>query len=86
MQPPSFRVGDSAVLSEPREGDYVVPSSQPVRMYLEHWLAAVAVDRKPSTAAMYAHKMRRYVIPRIGAMPLRRVDAATLDALYAESG
>ena len=55
-----------------------------MRVYLEHWIAAVAVDRKPSTAAMYAHKMRRYVMPRIGAMPLRRVDAATLDALYAE--
>jgi integrase len=74
----------NSVLSELREGEYVEPSSQPVRIYLEHWLAAVAVDRKPSTAAMYAHKMRRYVIPRIGAMPLRRVDAATLDALYAE--
>jgi integrase len=66
------------------DGDYVEPSSQPVRVYLEKWLASVAAKRKPSTAGMYAHKLRRYVIPRIGAMPLRQVDAAALDALYAE--
>jgi integrase len=53
-------------------------------VYLENWLATVAISRKPSTAAMYAHKMRRYVIPRIGAAPLRQVDAAMLDALYAD--
>jgi integrase len=52
--------------------------------YLEKWLASVVVNRKPSTAATYEDKMRRYVIPRIGAMPLRAVDPATLDALYAE--
>ena len=37
----------NSVLSELRDGEYVEPSSQPVRIYLEHWLAAVAVDRKP---------------------------------------
>jgi integrase len=72
------------VFAESRDGDYVEPSAQPLRVYLEKWLASVAANRKASTAAMYAHKMRRYVIPRIGAMPLRAVDAATLDVLYAE--
>ena len=72
------------VLEEARQRDYVEPSSQPVRVYLENWLAMVAVSRKPSTAAMYAHKMRRYVIPRIGGAPLRQLDAAMLDALYAD--
>jgi integrase len=72
------------VLAEARDGDYVEPSSQPVRVYLENWLSGVAVGHKPSTAAMYAHKMRRYVIPRIGALRLRQLDSAALDALYAE--
>jgi integrase len=72
------------VLAESRSGDYVEPSSQPLRVYLENWLSGVAVNHKPSTAAMYAHKMRRYVIPRIGAMRLRQLDSAALDALYAE--
>jgi integrase len=72
------------LFAESDDGDYVEPSSQPVRVYLEKWLTAVATNRKPSTAGMYGHKLRRYVIPRIGAMPLRQVDAATLDALYAE--
>ena len=72
------------LFAESGDGDYVEPSSQPVRVYLGKWLASVATNRKASTAGMYAHKMRRYVIPRIGAMPLRQVDPATLDALYAE--
>lgn len=68
------------------DGDYIEPSSQPLRVYLEKWLVSVASQRKPSTAGMYAHKLRCYVIPRIGAMPLRQVDAAALDALYVELG
>lgn len=72
------------VLAESRDGDYIEPSSQPVRVYLEHWLSGVAVGHKPSTAAMYAHKMRRYVIPRVGAMRMRQLDSAALDALYAD--
>ena len=67
-----------------RDGDYFEPSKQPLRVYLENWLTSVEATRKPSTAGMYAHKMRRYVIPRIGGMPLRQVDAPTLEALYAE--
>jgi integrase len=72
------------LLEESADGEYVEPSSQPLRVYLEKWLATVATKRKAATAASYAHTMRRYVIPRIEAMPLRQVDAATLDALYAE--
>jgi integrase len=73
-----------ALLGDMRDGDYVEPSNQPLRVYLEAWLKTVEATRKPSTAGMYAHKMRRYVIPRIGAMRLRQIDGATLDALYAE--
>ncbi len=72
------------LLGEMRDGDYVEPSRQPVGVFLENFLQIVAATRKPSTAGMYAHKLRRYVIPRIGAMPLRQVDATTLEALYAE--
>lgn len=72
------------LIGESADGDYVAPSSQPVRVYLEKWLTTIATSKKPSTAGMYSHKLRRYVIPRIGAMPLRQLDAATLDALYAE--
>jgi Arm DNA-binding domain len=84
---PTKRSAENAlriVLEDAHQRDYIEPSSQPVRVYLEKWLAMVAVSRKPSTAAMYAHKLRRYVIPRIGAAPLRQVDAAMLDALYAD--
>jgi integrase len=66
------------------DGGYVEPSAQPVRVYLENWLKGVESNHKPSTAATYEHKLTRYVIPRIGAMPLRAVDATTLDALYAD--
>jgi integrase len=71
-------------LTEQAGDDYVEPSSQRVSTYLERWLASAAVSKKASTAAMYAYKLRRYVIPRIGTMPLRAVDAAALDALYAD--
>ena len=67
--------GLKTMLGDMRDGDYVEPSSQPLRVYLEKWLTTVEATRKPSTVGMYAHKMRCYVIPRIGGLPLRQVDA-----------
>src|SRR5262249_16675127 len=72
------------LLGEGQDGDYVEPSRQSVRNYLEKWLIGVELNRKPSTASMYRHKIQRYVLPRIGAMRLRQVDPATLDELYVD--
>ena len=73
------------LIGETEDGTYTKPSNQPLRVYLEKWLTTVEASKaKPSTVGMYRHKMTRYVIPRIGAVPLCLVDAATLEALYAE--
>ena len=63
---------------------YVEPSSESLKTYLEAWIKSVEMTVKPSTAAGYKQKMTTHVIPRIGGLPLRAVDAMTLNGLYAD--
>jgi len=73
-----------AILHEAQIGAYKEPSKQPLRVYLEKWLTGMDATKKASTAVAYRAKLRRYVIPRLGAMPLSDVDIDMLETLYAE--
>jgi hypothetical protein len=37
----------------------------------------------PTTVSSYRAAMDRYILPALGKLPVRQVDAATLDAFYA---
>lgn len=71
------------VVAERSRGTYVRPTKQTVAEYLEEWMAS-KYDVKPSTLDSYRQLIRAYVAPTIGAVPLSRLDAATLNSLYGE--
>jgi hypothetical protein len=52
---------------------------------LERWLEWRPTVRPiaPTTVSSYRAAMDRYILPALGKLPVRQVDAATLDALYA---
>lgn len=66
-----------------QDGAHVEPSRQTVRMFLEDWIATLPGTVAPTTERWYALLVRSYVMPHIGAVPLRAVDAGTLHGLYA---
>ena len=65
-------------------GTYVEPTKQTVREFLVDWLAAVEPTIRPATQHSYARNVRLHVLPTLGSVPLRRVDAGALNALYAQ--
>lgn len=64
-------------------GTFVEPSRQTLGEFLADWLAAVEPTIRPATRHSYSRNMRVHVTPRLGTVPLRKVDAGMLNGLYA---
>jgi integrase len=68
-------------LSRVESGADVVPSRLTVEQYLrETWLPALRV--RPTTESYYRLAVGRYIVPRIGGVPLQKLTAPMLNALY----
>jgi integrase len=70
------------LLNQRNEGTYVDPSKMTVGQYLEHWLA-VDIGWAPKTAARHAGIVRHQIVPRLGAIPLRKLTATHIEAFEA---
>ena len=73
--------GLSEIVASLHAGTYVEPTRQTVREYLKDWLAAIEPTIRPSTHYSYDRNLQLHVLPRLGAVDLRRVDAGMLNAL-----
>lgn len=66
-----------------RAGLNVKPTRETFGQYLERWLRDVkAPEVSPVTLAGYEYRVRRYIVPTLGRLPLRQVQAALIQALY----
>lgn len=75
------------LVTEHQRGTFVRPTRRTVATYLlDDWLPTRERLKglKPSTVDAYKQLITAYVVPTIGALPLSRVDGATLTALYGE--
>jgi integrase len=71
------------LLSRLDRGAYVEPSHQTVAEFLEEWLQAIEPTVRPSTFDSYFRNVRNHVSAHIGSVRLTKVDAGTLNRLYA---
>ena len=72
------------ILHRMDDGTYRPPDRVTVAEYLtDRWLPARSVRLRPTTVALYARVIREYILPDIGHIPLQRLQAEDLDALYA---
>ncbi|MGH9025171.1 MAG: tyrosine-type recombinase/integrase [Acidimicrobiia bacterium] len=71
------------LLSKLDRGEYVEPSQQTFAEFLEEWLRAIEPTLRPSTFDSYARNMRNHVIAHVGSVRLTKIDAGTLNGLYA---
>jgi integrase len=71
------------LLSRLDRGAYVEPSQQTLAEFLEEWLRAIEPTVRPSTFDSYARNVRNHVSAHIGSVRLTKVDAGTLNGLYA---
>ncbi len=73
-----------ALRTESRTTGYRPPTDQRLTDFLAEWLDTVEPSLAPSTIASYRRMIRVHVLPRIGPMRLRDLDAGTLNTLYSE--
>ena len=71
-------------LAEAATGTEREPGLTLARFVLSQWLPAKAVSLRPSTWDSYRRLVELHVIPRLGAVPLRRLRGEHLEALYTE--
>jgi integrase len=70
-------------------GDYIAPSRQTVEDFASEWLEAIRATIRPSTMDKYRRDLRTHVLPYVGHLQLTKLDATTLNRLWAtlaESG
>jgi integrase len=67
------------------DGDYRAPERITVGEYLlERWLPTKQAQLRPSTFASYRNNVVTHVVPRIGSIPLQKLQPEDLDTLYAQ--
>lgn len=71
------------LLSKFDRGEYVEPSHQSLAEFLEEWLRAIEPTVRSSTFDSYSRNARNHVIAHVGGVRLTKVDAGTLNGLYA---
>jgi integrase len=76
---------EARLLEEVGAGQHRGSRSRTIAELLERWLEWRSTVRPiaPTTVASYRAALDRYILPALGKLPVRQVDAATLDAFYA---
>ena len=77
---------EARLLEEVGAGRHKGSRSRTMAELLDRWLEWRPTVRPiaPTTVSSYRAAMDRYILPALGKLPVRQVDAATLDAFYAQ--
>jgi integrase len=73
----------SEITASVHAGAYVEPTKQTLRDYTADWLTAIEPTIRPATHYSYSRNLRLHVLPQLGSVQLRRIDAGMLNGLYA---
>ncbi len=74
----------SRLLTSQDDGSYIEPTKQTLAVFVDDWLAAIAPTIRPATLYSYDRNLRLHVLPTLGSVQVRRIDAGMLNALYAQ--
>jgi integrase len=73
----------SAIVASLHTGSYLEPTKQTLSDFTREWLAAIEPTIRPSTHYSYSRNLQLHVLPQLGSVQLRRIDAGMLNTLYA---
>jgi integrase len=65
------------------KGAYLEPTKQTLSDFTREWLAAIKPTIRPSTHHSYSRNLQLHVLPQLGSVQLRRIDAGMLNTVYA---
>jgi integrase len=73
------------VLTKRDRGRIVQPTTMTVRTFLvDQWLPAMRLTIGPTTLEGYRGNIERYIVPRVGDLPLRALTPPVINQLYAD--
>jgi integrase len=73
------------VLTKRDRGQLVQPTTMTVRAFLiDQWLPAMTMSIGPTTLDGYRGNIERYIVPRVGDLPLRALTPPVINRLYAD--
>jgi integrase len=73
----------SEIVASLHTGSYLEPTKQTLSDFTREWLAAIKPTIRPSTHYSYSRNLQLHVLPQLGSVQLRRIDAGMLNTLYA---
>jgi integrase len=73
----------SEIVASLHTGSYLEPTKQTLSDFTREWLAAIKPTIRPSTHHSYSRNLQLHVLPPLGSVQLRRIDAGMLNTLYA---
>ena len=72
------------VLGSLQRGTYVGPSKTTLGDFLQdEWLPAIEGTIRPSTLRSYRLQVEKHIVPRLGSIPLQRLDGGAINRFYA---
>ena len=72
------------ILGRVQSGAYVESSKRTVACFMREWLDSIRATVRPSTWEAYRMLAEVHIIPALGTVPIQRLTAAQLNALYAD--
>jgi hypothetical protein len=73
----------SEIIASVHAGTYLEPTKQTLNEFTREWLAPIKPTIRPSTHYSYSRNLQLHVLPQLGSVQLRRLDAGMLNQLYA---
>jgi Arm DNA-binding domain/Phage integrase, N-terminal SAM-like domain len=73
----------SEIVASVHSGSYLEPTKQTLTEFATDWLAAIKPTVRPATHYSYSRNLRLHVLPTLGTVQLRRIDAGMRNTLYA---
>jgi integrase len=73
----------SEIATSVHTGSYLEPTKQTLSEFAREWLVAITPTIRPSTHYSYSRNLQLHVLPKLGSVQLRRIDAGLLNTLYA---
>jgi integrase len=71
------------LLAAKDKGTYLEPTKETFNIFMPLWLAAIKPTIRPSTHYSSSRNLQLHVLPQLGSVQLRRIDAGILNGLYA---
>lgn len=75
----------TSILAAMHKGEYVEPTKMTFGEWLDEWLTTIIADKRPRTRETYRAEVENHIKPKLGDIPLQKLQATHLQRYYNEA-